>query len=124
MQNAQKFEQLLWSLAGQLPSLVALAGCIVFVATRWKRYPKVSLLTLIGLLVIFVADFFFGVIFVWAPDLLINGGSGLSGGANVTTVFMVLGLISNTVFAIAFIFLLAAIFTQRRHPAPDSRSPN
>jgi hypothetical protein len=124
MDSAQKFEQLLWSLAGQLPSLVALVGCMVFVATRWKRHPKVSLLTLIGLLLIFVADFLFGVIFVWAPDLLINRDSALSKGASVATVFMVLSLISNTVFAIAFIFLLAAIFIQRRRPLQELRSTN
>lgn len=121
MDSAQKFEQLLWSLAGQLPSLVAMAGCMVFVATRWKRYPKVSLLTLIGLLMMFVADFLFGVIFVWAPDL-INRDSGLNRSASTTTVFMVLGLISNTVFAIAFMFLLAAIFIQRTPSSQDSRS--
>jgi hypothetical protein len=35
---------------------------------------------------------------------------------------MVLGLISNTVFAIAFMFLLAAIFIQRTPSSQDSRS--
>ncbi len=119
MQSAQKFEQLFRNLAGQLPSFIAIVGCLIFVAMRWKRYPKVSLLTLIGLLLIFVADLLFGVIFVWAPDLLIN-----SGGTSASTVFTVLGLISNTTFAIAFIFLLAAIFIQRRPPSQSLRTTN
>jgi uncharacterized membrane protein len=119
MDSAQKFEQLFWNLAGQLPSLIAIIGCMVFVVTRWKRYPKVSLMTLMGLLLIFVADFLFGVIFIWAPDLLTNRDR-----ASVTGVFTALGLISNTVFAIAFIFLLAAIFIQRRRSSQDLGSTN
>lgn len=117
MDSAQKLQQLFWPLLVQLPSLIAMVGCMVFVLTRWKRYPKVSLLTLIGLVLIFFSVLLFTMIFVWVPGLLITGNSSLSGPGSVTTVFTVLGLISNTALAIAFVPLLAAIFVQRKHLA-------
>jgi hypothetical protein len=103
--------QLLWNLLEQLPVFIALVVCMGFVVMRWKRSPKVSLLTLVGLVLIFLDGPIFLVIYAFAPNLITRSTSG--GAATYYNARTVLSVINYTVIAIAFAFLLAAIFIGR-----------
>jgi hypothetical protein len=111
MGSTLKLQQFFWILLEQLPSLITILGCIVFVLTRRKKYPKVALLALISLVLIFLDGPFFTAIFLWVPDLLLNRDS--LNAQTIHTFYLVLGLIVYTAFAISFAPLLAAIFIQR-----------
>jgi biotin transporter BioY len=113
--QAQKFVDLIEALLQQLPSLVTLAACLVFAATRWKRHPKVSLTVMIGLGVLILHGVGFAILYNWLPDFF-------RGSTDLQTVFFVMGLIYNAALAVPFAVLLAAIFMQRAAaPAASSR---
>ena len=111
MGSTLRIQQFFWILLEQLPSLITVLGCIVFVLTRRKKYPKVALLALISLVLIFVDGPFFTAIFLWVPDLFLNRDSLTA--QTIHTFYLVLGSIVYTAFAISFAPLLAAIFIQR-----------
>jgi hypothetical protein len=104
-----KITQILWELAQQLPSLITILVCIVVVIARWKRHPKISLLALVGLTLLFLHGPVFVLIYTWVPNLFISN----AGASETRNFFLVLGLIFNVTRAIAFAPLLAAIFMQR-----------
>jgi glucan phosphoethanolaminetransferase (alkaline phosphatase superfamily) len=105
---------LVQSVLVQLPSLLTVAGCMVFVVTRWNRNPKVALTTLIGLVLIFLCGSFISLLFIFVRTSLIGGNA-----YDWVTVSVILRLIYNSAVAIAFIPLLAAIFMQR---SPSQKS--
>lgn len=113
METTHKLFDLLWSVLEQLPSLVTILACMIFAATRWKRYRMVSVVALAGLFLLFLHGPIFAVVFNWVPDLFITPGSYVTAPNTRRNVFLVLGLIYNTALAIAFAVLLAGIFMQR-----------
>ena len=79
MDNLQKFYDYLWGAAcwSSCPRCITILACLIFVATRWKRYPKVSaplVLVGLGLLLLHapVFAFCFAVRTDWLPDLLVR----------------------------------------------------
>lgn len=118
----EKLSQYFWTLAEQSPSLIAMAACLVFALTRWKRYPKVALMVALSMALLLVHVLVFLFIYDWIPPLFLRRDSSRSFDEIERTrkiVFLVLGLISNTTFAIGLAVLVAGIFMQRR-PAPPS----
>lgn len=111
MDGIHKIYDLLWSLLEQLPSLLAILGCIIFVAIRYKRHPKVSLLVLASLLLLLLHGPTFAAVYNWIPDLLIDSASVTN--RYTSTVMVVLGFIYHTALAIPFALLLVGIFMQR-----------
>lgn len=105
---------LLRGLAEQLPSIIVMIVCIGFAIAQRKRYPKVSLLIIIGLVLFIVHIFVFAIVYTWVPAYFIAGGSDEATSRNV---YLVLGLISNTGSALYMALLLAAVFTQRSRDA-------
>jgi hypothetical protein len=93
-----------------LPSLLTLIGCIIFSLARWKRYPRVSLVTVISLLFLLVHAIVFAAIYVWLPGWFIVDRSPSD---SFQTVIMILRLTYNTTLALGFGLLLAAIFMRR-----------
>jgi hypothetical protein len=120
---SQKLIQYFWALVEQLPSLLALIGCIVFALMRWKRHPKVSLLLAAGLGLLVVHAFVFILVYDLVPRLIIKPENYLNMDSMRRIVYLVLGLIANSAIAIAFALLLAAVFTQRNEPAPIAPQP-
>ena len=110
--NATKWTELLKSFLQQIPSLLTFLGCIIFVIARWKRYPRVSLMVLLALIAELFQQVLFTVIYNWVPDWLI--GTGPYNAVHFRKVFLVLGLISNSVFAVVVLLYLAAVFTNRQ----------
>ena len=112
MEAANKLLDLLKALVEQLPSLLSLIACMIFAVIRWKRHPKVSLLVLISLGLLFVHGIAFSIIYNWVPGWFIKPGT--YDPAVMRNVYMVLGLIFNTTAAVIFALLLGGIFMQRR----------
>ena len=120
MDNLQKFYDLLWGLLEQLPSLITILACLIFVATRWKRYPKVAPLVVVSLVLLLLHGPIFAAVYNWVPDLLVNQTT--SGGARISNnVMVILSLIYHTALAIPFTLLLVSIF-MRRNPASAETS--
>lgn len=118
-----KLTQYFWTLVEQLPSLITLIGCMVFAFMRWKRHPKVSLIVVVSLGLLFLHAFVFLLVYDLVPPLFIKPGSFENMETVRRTVFLVLGLISNSVAAVAFALLLAAVFMQRKPDAPNEPQP-
>jgi hypothetical protein len=105
----------------QLPSLLALLGCLIFAITRWKRHPKVAMVVTIGLGLLLVHTIVFLFVYNFVPDWFFR--SATFAGTDfeereklIRNVYLVLGWISNSAAAVAFAVLLAGIF-MRRKPA-------
>lgn len=112
--EASQITRVVGELAQQLPSLITLLVCMVVVITRWKRHPKVSLLALIGLSLLFLHGPIFILIYSGTSSLLIKS---TYTSEDIRNVFLGLGLIYHFTRAIAFVPLLAAIFIRRPLPA-------
>ena len=100
---------LLWNLLADIPVLIALLVCVVFVFVRWKRAPKAALLALIGLVLLMLHMPIFEAIYAFVPEMIVRSGSGSSS----SNTFFLLGLINFSAMALAFGFLLAAVFVGR-----------
>ena len=120
MDGSQKLLELIKALAEQLPSLLALLACMVFAASRWRRHPKVSLVVLISLALLFLHGIVFAIIYNWVPDLFLRSATYPDVQSAIRRIYLVLGLIYNTALAIAFAVLLLGIFMQRSVASRDS----
>ena len=69
-------------------------------------------MVMLALIADFLTTVLFIVVYNWVPDWLI--GPGPYNAAHVRNVFLVLGLIANSVSAVIGILYLAAVFTNRR----------
>jgi hypothetical protein len=110
MEASHKILDLVTDLLEQLPSLLTILGCMVFAVVRWKRNPKVSMVALIGLALLFLNLIVFSVIYNWVPDLF----TGYRDQVTVTrNVYLVLGVTTNCALGLALAVLLTTIFVQR-----------
>ena len=116
--EANKLLELLKDLLEQLPLLLIVLVCMVFAIVRWKRYPKVSLVMLIALVLMFLHSIIFAVVYNWVPDLFIRSAGSQNQASAMRNVYLTLGLINNSSFAVAFAVLLTAIFIQRSSTNP------
>jgi hypothetical protein len=111
MDGPHKLLDLLKQIVEQLPSLLTMIACMIFAITRWKRLPKVSLLVLISLALLFIHGIAFSIIYNWVPGWFVKPGP--YDAAGMRNVYLVLGLLSNGSAALIFAILLGAIFIQR-----------
>jgi hypothetical protein len=107
--TADKLVELLYSLLQQLPSLLAMLGCILLAVIRWKRHPRVSLMVIISLMLLILHILTFTVIYIWVPDAVMR-----SGWFSIQTMLTAMGFIYNVALAVPFALLLIAIFMQRK----------
>jgi len=112
MGETSKLLDLLKALAEQLPSFIAMIACIGFALMRRKRYPHVSLVVIIGLSLLILHSFAANMVYIWVPGWFIKSDS--YDPVRARNVYLVLGLISNTVAAISTSVLLVAVFMQRK----------
>jgi hypothetical protein len=92
------------------PLLLLLVGGTGFAIFRWKRHPRVSLMTALALLTCLVETMFFSILYLWFPRYLIS--LGLSG-QMIDTIESALLVTDDFVFAVVLILLVAAAFTGR-----------
>ena len=114
MDGPHKLLDLLKQIVEQLPSLLTLIACMIFAITRWKRHPRVSLLVLVSLALLFIHGIAFSIIYNWVPGLF---SKPVYDATTMRNVYLVLGLISNGTAAVIFAILLGAIFMQRKPEA-------
>ena len=107
-----KLTTLIKDLALQIPSFLTILGCMIFGVVRWKHHPRVSLVVLIGLVLMAAQFFLFAIVYTWVPNWII-GSPTYGNEAFSRNVYLVLGLISNSFFAVALAVLLAGIFMRR-----------
>ena len=113
--------QYFWAIVQQLPSLLAMAGGIVFALTRWKSNPKVSMMVVIGLGLMLAHVFVFLIVYNVVPPIFLRGISATTTEFETAerirrNLFLTLGLISNALLAVPFALLLAAVFMGRKRP--------
>jgi hypothetical protein len=113
MEASGKLIQILRTLFQQLPSLLAMLGCIVAAIVLWKRHPKVSLTVIIGMALLVVHAFVFVVVYAVVPGFVIRS----SGYAHLEAVYNLISFFYNSSLAVGLGVLLAAIFMQRSEPA-------
>jgi len=119
MGETSKFFELLKVLAEELPSLIAMIVCIGFAISRRKRYPKVSAMIIISLVLFILHIFVFNIIYTWVPALFLTWDN--SDPVKSRNFYLVLGLISNIFAALCMAVLLASVFIGR---TGDARVPN
>ena len=88
--------------------LVVVAG-IVFAIVRWRRHPKVSALTLAGLVLYQVQSIVFAALYFFLPRLATKGWSWRS----IDHTSLVIEVFNDIFFAASIAFLAAAVFTNR-----------
>ena len=123
----QTISNYFWSFVQELPALIAMLAGLVFAFTRWKRFPKVSLIVALslGLLILHTIVFLF--IYQIVPPMILKRALELGSTAEFQNtqriMYLVIGLIFNTLMAVGFGLLLAGIFIQRKRlSSPDSLS--
>ena len=118
-----KLIQYFWALVEQLPSLLTMIGCIVFALMRWKRHPRVSLVIIVGLGLLILNALAFLIVYDVVPPLFIKPDNFENTESIRRTVYLILGLILNSVTAVAFALLLAGVFMQRKPDTLDEPQP-
>ena len=118
----EKLSQYFWTFVEQAPSLIAMLACLVFALTRWKRFPKVALAVALSLGLIIIH----AIVFIFVYDLVLPiflkpalAQSTEQFESTRRIVYLVTGLIYNSLLAVGFGILLAGVFMQRK-PAPQS----
>ena len=101
----------LYMFARRIPMLLVSLGGIVFAIARWKRHPRVSLMTVLALALYWVEAVVLLCIRYWLPNLVET--MKLSGPA-INVLFVVISVLDDFAFAVIIILLVAAAFTGRK----------
>ena len=120
----EKLSQYFWTFVEQSPSLIAMLACLVFALTRWKRFPKVALAVALSLGLIIIHTIVFIFVYDLVLPIFLKPALAQSTEQYENTrriVYLVTGLIYNSLLAVGFGILLAGVFMQRK-PAPQSDS--
>ena len=115
MDLSYKLLNLLHGLLVQIPSTLAIIGCIVAALIRWKRHPKVSLTVVIALVLLLLHAFVFAFVYAFVPEWLSTPGDF----SRRETIFTLISFSYNFLLAIALAVLMAAIFMQRDAPLAE-----
>jgi len=95
----------------RLPMLLVLLGGIIFSIVRWKRHPRVSLMTILGLGLFLVEFFVYAAALYLMPSL--REATHLSFNS-FNNVYIVLYVLDDFAYAALIILLVAAALTGRR----------
>jgi len=101
-------------LVRRLPMLLLCLGGILFAVARWKRHPRVSLMTLSAMLIYLVEAIVFIVFLYWLPNLL--QPMRLTPGTE-SWIYSIIFFFEDFVFALVIILLVGAAFTKREPQA-------
>jgi hypothetical protein len=104
-------QYLLTMLLQRLPILLVLLGGIVFAIVRWRRHPKVSLMTVIGLVLYITKVLLFTLLSYSVPRFRETMHWSYAAANNI---FEVLNILSDVSFAIIIVLLVTAAFVSRR----------
>ena len=99
--------------------LLLAAGGIVFALIRWKLHPRVSLMTVIALVLLVIDIFFYTTILYFLPDIF--RPMNLSSKA-VDWLFFFVYFFDDFVYALIIILLFMAAFSQRSATPANSNA--
>jgi len=102
---------LFYMLARRIPMLLVTLGGIVVAIARWRRHPRVSLMTVLALALYWVEAFVFLCLRYWLPNLVET--LKISGSA-INVLLVVISLLDDFAFAVVIILLVAAAFSGRK----------
>ena len=102
---------LFYMLARHIPMLLVSLGGIIFAIARWRRHPRVSLMTVLALALYWVEALVFLCIRYWLPNLVEE--LKISGSA-INVLLVVISLLDDFAFAVVVILLVAAAFSGRK----------
>ena len=102
---------LLYMFARRIPMLLVTLGGIVVAIARWRRHPRVSLMTVLALALYWVEAFVFLCLRYWLPNLV--EALKISGSA-INVLLVVISLLDDFAFAVVVILLVAAAFSGRK----------
>jgi hypothetical protein len=111
--DSERFMALVKYFLEELPSFLAFIGCIVFAITRWKRYPKIAMIVTIALTYLLLHQIVFSFVYFFVPSHFIRNAPPDTIQTVIRNVYLVIGLISNTVLVIGMIIFLMGIFMRR-----------
>jgi ABC-type Fe3+ transport system permease subunit len=92
--------------------LLTLLICLIVAIARWKRHPKVSLIASLVFVSLILHGLIFSAAYIWLPRWFPGADH------SDRTLFSMLTLISNSLFAVVLGMLLLAVFIDRRR-APE-----
>lgn|SRR5882724_11282207 len=92
------------------PMLLLSLGGIIFAIVRWKRHPRVSLMTVLALAIHMFEGILFSIFLYWLPDLMFKMRLSPAAGDNF---YFVLFFFEDFVFALVIILLVGAAFSER-----------
>ncbi len=108
---------LLLMLARRLPMLLLALGGSVFAIVRWKLHPRVSLMTVLALVIYLIEAFLFTIFLYYLPDLIRT--THLSAKA-VDWLYFFVFFFEDFVPALIILLLVGAAFSQRNSPPATS----
>jgi hypothetical protein len=115
-----RLAQPLTDISQQLSMIFAMLICIVFAIVRWKRHPAVSMAVITGCLLLLIQIPIVAAIYAFAPDAIIKSANPGDPASFRQAVYLIIALCSNILVAMAFAFLVAAIFMKRNPTAMSS----
>ena len=104
-------------LVRRLPMLLLAAGGIVFALLRWKRHPRVSLMTTVALGIFLIDAFVFSIVLYFLPDLF---RPMLSTARMLNWFYFFMYFFDDFIFALIIILLTGAAFSKRGPTPADS----
>ena len=107
----------LMALLQRTPLLLVILVGIVLSMARWKRHPKASLITLIGLGFYLIKVFVFTAINYWIPSLRESMHWSF---AALNNLYTVLHVVNDIGFAVVIVLLVTAAFVNRAPGAATS----
>lgn len=90
--------------------LLLVLGGIGFAIARWKRHPRVSLMTVLAMGLYLLETFTFAILYYWLPNFFYSLKLTAQ---NISTLDSVLQVIDDFAYAVVLILLVAAAFTGR-----------
>lgn len=103
----------------RLPVLLLLLAGILFAIIRWKRHPKVSVLTVLGLGLFLLQSLAFTFVYFFLPRLQERAGWSPR---NTNNLYTVVEVCQDMFYSIVIVLLVGAAFSQRKPQTSDSRT--
>ena len=87
------------------PILILILAVCVFAIVRWKRHPRVSLMTVLAFLIYLIDSFFFAFLYRFLPPSFFDLGRTNSG---LNLIELLLQIVEDMVFVVVLVLLIVA----------------
>jgi hypothetical protein len=108
----------LYMFARRIPMMLVTIGGIGFAIARWKRHPRVSLMTVLALALFWIEAVVLLCVRYWLPNFV---DKMKMSSAAINALFVVISVVDDFAFAAVIILLVAAAFTGRKSSTAISK---